>query len=145
VVLAHLQTRATRQDPQGRKSWKTRLVKGLFERGLDAETIRQLFRVIDWIMDLPREWELEFSKEIHQFQEERKMPYITSVERLAMEKGEAIGLRKGITSILKVRFGASGIALISAFEGIEDLTRLHAIQAAAENAISIEDVSKLVN
>src|SRR5260221_4694182 len=47
VVLAHLQTVATRQDPEARRLWKTRLVKGLFDRGLDAATIRQLFRLID--------------------------------------------------------------------------------------------------
>jgi len=32
-------------------------VKSLFDRGLTAEAIRQLFRVIDWLLELPRELE----------------------------------------------------------------------------------------
>ena len=33
VVLAHLKTRETRQDPEARCVWKIRLIKGLYERG----------------------------------------------------------------------------------------------------------------
>jgi len=40
VVLTHLQALARRGDPNTRKVWKTRLVKGLFDRGLDAAAIR---------------------------------------------------------------------------------------------------------
>ncbi|MCY2991119.1 MAG: transposase [Planctomycetota bacterium] len=87
VVLAHLKTLETRRCLAERYQWKTRLVKSLFERGLKAEEIRQLFRLIDWLMDLPPELERQFAEEIHRFEEERQMPYITSVERLAQEKG----------------------------------------------------------
>ena len=53
VVLAHLKTLETRRSPADRYAWKLRLVKGLYQRGMDAEDVRQLFRFIDWIMDLP--------------------------------------------------------------------------------------------
>src|SRR5262249_16129402 len=55
LVLAHLQTQATRQDPAARQEWKLRVVKGLFQRGFTSDQIRQLLRLIDWMMDLPRE------------------------------------------------------------------------------------------
>jgi hypothetical protein len=48
VVLAHLKTQETRQDAAARHVWKVRLVKGLYERGLSKEDIRQLFRLIDF-------------------------------------------------------------------------------------------------
>src|SRR5262249_8213261 len=50
VVLAHLKTPETRQDPAARRAWKVRLVRGLYERGLSANDVRQLFRFIDWMM-----------------------------------------------------------------------------------------------
>ena len=53
VVLAHLKTQETGHDDEARRAWKVRLVKGLYERGLDAEDVRRLFRLIDWLMDLP--------------------------------------------------------------------------------------------
>ena len=44
VVLAHLKTLETRQSPADRQAWKVRLVKGLYQRGMDPEDVRQLFR-----------------------------------------------------------------------------------------------------
>jgi len=76
VVLAHLKSRETRDRPEERRTWKVRLVKSLFDRGLTAEEIRQLFRVIDWLLELPHELERQFQEEIHRFEEERPMPYV---------------------------------------------------------------------
>jgi hypothetical protein len=56
VVLAHLKALETRSDPGERRAWKFRLVRGLYERGFKAEDVRQLFRLIDWLMDLPPSW-----------------------------------------------------------------------------------------
>ena len=53
VVLAHLDTLETRDDLVERKDRKFRLIKGLYERGWDVERVRQLFRLIDWMVDLP--------------------------------------------------------------------------------------------
>ena len=53
VVLAHLDTQETRQRLGERKDRKFALVKRLLERGWDAKKVRQLFRVIDWLMELP--------------------------------------------------------------------------------------------
>ena len=53
VVLAHLKARQTHGDPAGRHAWKIRLVRGLYERGFSAKDVRELFRVIDWMMELP--------------------------------------------------------------------------------------------
>ena len=63
-----------------------RLIKGLYDRGLDAEQIRQLLRLIDWMVQLPKELEQQCRAEIDRFEEERRMPYVTSFERLAREE-----------------------------------------------------------
>ena len=36
-----------------RHAWKTRLVRGLNERGFSAKDVRELFHLIDWLMELP--------------------------------------------------------------------------------------------
>src|SRR5262249_45129138 len=53
VVLAHLKARQTHGDPTSRHAWKVRLVRNLYERGFSPKDVRELFRVIDWLMELP--------------------------------------------------------------------------------------------
>lgn len=46
-VAAHLESLRTKGDPSARKSAKTRMVRELYKRGLSAERVRRLFRLID--------------------------------------------------------------------------------------------------
>ena len=70
VVLAHLDTLQTREDQQERKDRKFRLVRSLYERGWDAEQIREMFRLIDWMVDLPEPLDTQFREEITQYEKE---------------------------------------------------------------------------
>lgn len=95
VVMAHLETRATRGDAEARLHSKTRLVRRLYERGLSREEVLRLFRFIDWIMGLPEELKHQFLESHTRFEEELKMPYVTTVERIGIEKGFKEGLEVG--------------------------------------------------
>jgi hypothetical protein len=95
IVRAHLLAQQTRKDPLSRKQWKVRIFKELLRGKWPKEDIRQLFRLIDWIMYLPPELEEAFRIEIQQFEEENKMPYIPTYERKAHEEGLEMGLEKG--------------------------------------------------
>jgi hypothetical protein len=53
VILAHLMTMQTVGNPQDRCQWKLRLLRPMYQRGMSSEDVRALFRVIDWMMDLP--------------------------------------------------------------------------------------------
>jgi len=66
VVLAHLGALDTRKDPKARRRYKVQVVKGLYQRGWTPEDVRQLFRVIDWLLDLPAELEDRFQEELFQ-------------------------------------------------------------------------------
>jgi hypothetical protein len=46
-----------------------------------------LFRFIDWVMELPPTLALEYTMQVELFEEEKKMQYVTSVERIGIEKG----------------------------------------------------------
>jgi len=71
------------------------------------------------------------------------VPYITSVGRLEREEGKREGLLKGITSCLKVRFGAPGSELLPAIQAVEDVDRLEAILTAVETAADLDEIRPL--
>ncbi len=96
VVLAHLKALETQRSPAERHAWKVRLVKGLYERGMDPEDVRQLFRFIDWVMGLPEPLEELFWNEIDAYQQEKVMPFIDIAERKATEKGMTQGMAQGM-------------------------------------------------
>ena len=91
AVAAHLRAIQTKQDRQLRKQWKLELLKLLYERGLSRERIVGLFQFIDWLLSLPEGLELEFWQSLSAYEQERRMPYITSVERIGLQKGRVEG------------------------------------------------------
>ena len=50
---------------------------------------------MDGIMVLPDELEIEYKNEISKIEEEKKMPYVTTIERMAEKRGEKRGIIKG--------------------------------------------------
>jgi hypothetical protein len=139
VVLAHLKAQETHADPAARHVWKVRLVRGLYERGFSANDVRELFRIIDWMMELPPALNDVFQQDVDKIQEEKRMPYVTSIERV----WHARGLRKGIASLLKVRFGDEGLKLMPEIEKVYEEEKLEAILKALETATSPEAVRPL--
>ncbi len=111
VLLARAQMEALRtaSEPEKRYLAKWELVRGLYNLGYGEKEIRELFRLIDWMMHLRPNLEEQFRHDLHAFEEQQKMPYITSIERLAkkeglnegMEKGMEKGIEKGIKKGMK--------------------------------------------
>jgi hypothetical protein len=95
VVMAHLKTKETRNDAVARKEWKFKLTRMLYERGYERQDILNLFRFIDWILELPEDLKRSFRDELEAYERERQMPYVTSIEQMAEAKGEARGEAKG--------------------------------------------------
>jgi len=95
VVLAHLAAQDTRRNARQRRQVKLALTRRLYERGYDRERVLSLFRFIDWLLELPARQESLFWQEIEAYEEERRMPYITSVERSGLERGRQEGRVEG--------------------------------------------------
>ncbi|MBF0414501.1 MAG: DUF4351 domain-containing protein [Magnetococcales bacterium] len=110
VTLAHLQAKKTKHRAGDRYQEKRRLIRGLYQSGFNRQQVIDLFRFIDWVLYLPEELDDRLLAEIATFEENQKMPYITSVERIGMRKGEQIGEQRGeakmLTRMLQRRFGS---------------------------------------
>jgi hypothetical protein len=94
AVMAHLKTKETQRDPRSRKEWKFQLTRRLYEQGFERQDIIELFLFLDWLMELPKDLKREFKAELDQYEQERQMRYVSSIEEIAVEdKQEEIALK----------------------------------------------------
>ncbi len=160
VVLAQLKVLETRHAPATRWQWKLRPVKGLYNRGLKQEQVRQLFRVLDWMLALPPELDQSFRTDLERFEETRRMPYVTSIERLAREEGLQEGIEKGIEKgrqegvaeglqiailkLLELKFKKVPAKHIRKLHSVCEIGRLSALLQAANDAGTLDEVLSLL-
>jgi hypothetical protein len=95
VVMAHLKTLETAKDKNSRLKWKIELTKNLYRQGFKKQDIINLYRFTDWIMALPAKHETAYHKELVKFEEEQKMQYITTAERIGRKEGKKEGRKEG--------------------------------------------------
>lgn len=94
VVMAQIQAKRVKENAS-RKDTKVALIRLLYERGYSREQVLRLFNIIDWMIQLPRSLDPEFAQAVYTMQEEKRMPYVNTIERLGIEKGEKLGIEKG--------------------------------------------------
>jgi hypothetical protein len=149
VVMAHLRTKATNQNPESRLNWKLRLVRMLFEKGYEREEIIRLFRFIDWIMFLPEELANNFKTELRNDEEAGRMRYVTSIERLAKQEGREEGrvesARESIIEVLEVRFGEIPNPILAKINGINEVSLLKTIHRQAIAIPSLDAFLELMD
>jgi len=156
LVAAHRQAQNSRGNPLQRSEVKFRLVKGLYEHGFSSDTIRELFNLMDWVLVLPKEIRYDFIDRLTQFEKERKMAYINSVERThrerarearkedrkeGREEGRKEGLQQAIAAILKSRWAVEPPDQLQA---IRDTSRLQATLQQALDSKSYQDFLQLI-
>jgi hypothetical protein len=96
VTMAHLKNQETKRDSKGRRAWKFTLVKRLYELGYKRSDVLNLFKFIDWAMILPEGLKRAFWEDLKAYEEERQMPYVTSVEQIGYDRGLQIGKENGV-------------------------------------------------
>jgi len=152
MVMAHLKTKETRNNASERFSSKLSIIRGLYDGGYSKEQILQLFRLVDWMMTLPKELRSRFNYEVSSIEEEKKMPYITSIERLGIERGIEQGIERGnlqtqrqsIIEVLEIRFAEVPSELTAVLNGIEDLEFLKQLHKRAVTVASVEELQQLI-
>ncbi len=136
IVLAHMKALETRRDPETRRLWKFRLVRNLHELGFDREEVRQLFNIIDWLMELPPRLDEMVWDEIKKYEEEQKMPFITLPERIGIKRG----MLRAIEIILRARFGEEGLKLMPEIVALDDPEKYSATTEMLGTATTLEEV-----
>ncbi|PIY29801.1 MAG: hypothetical protein COZ09_02980 [Comamonadaceae bacterium CG_4_10_14_3_um_filter_60_42] len=95
VTAAHLRTRQTKHNPEQRYQATRTLVRLLYTHGWSRQRVLDLFSVLDWMMRLPDGLAQQLWRDIKQIEGETRMKYVTSVERLAIERGMQQGEARG--------------------------------------------------
>jgi hypothetical protein len=160
VAMAHLKALETRHDEEKQFEAKYYLIRRLYERGHAKEQIQELFRFIDWLMQLPPELEEKLTIEISRLKEEKKLKYISSIERKGIEqgiekgieqgieKGIEQGIEKGITQgielTLENKFGVEALKELPLIQKIKNVETLRSILKIAISAQSLEEFRQII-
>jgi len=64
------------------------LIRQLYLKQWSKEQTLKIFNLIDWLLNLSAPLTLEFEAQLHALEEEFQMPYVNSIERLAIERLE---------------------------------------------------------
>jgi hypothetical protein len=105
IVMAHLKAQETRHDPAERQIWKLWLTRRLYRLGYNRQKVIDLFRFIDWVLQLPEPQALAFWHEVREMEEEKRMQYVTSIERIGLQQGLQQGEAAMVLRLLSRRFG----------------------------------------
>jgi hypothetical protein len=141
VIMAHLSTLETVGKPNQRFQSKLTLVRGLYERGYTKSQVLELFRLIQWMMVLPKPLEISFKQEFKRIQEEGRVPYITDIEL----DGMVINARESVVTVLRTRFGVAPAEVSERLETIEDLDALRKLLEVSITIASVEEFQLRLN
>ena len=83
-TLTHLKEKEIKGDIDQARFWKFSLIRNLYEKKYTKDEILNLYRFIDWIIRLPDDIEKQLLIDISNIEEVKKMPYITTAERLGI-------------------------------------------------------------
>jgi hypothetical protein len=93
------------------------------------------------MMALSEDLQLSFDQKLANYQEERKMPLVTNIERRAIEKTR----KQDIIKLVQVRFGDIPENLVTSINQIDDTSFLEQLLVSAINISSLEEFAQLVN
>ncbi|MBS0287116.1 MAG: hypothetical protein JSR17_07460 [Proteobacteria bacterium] len=143
VIQAHLVALKTRGNASLRLENKLSLVKKLYPLGYTKEDIRTLYAFIDYALTLPIAIEKEFIEKMIRYEEEVGMQYITSAERIGIEKGREDGIRLGredggrnlLKVMLQQKFGHLHTEILELLEkaNLEQLEKMSQVFIAANS------------
>ena len=74
---------------------KRELVRLLYAQGWERQRVIDLFAIIDWMLQLPQPMEQQVWQDLETIEGKADMKYVTSVERLASERGRETWMAKG--------------------------------------------------
>jgi predicted transposase YdaD len=118
--------------------------------------VLKLFRFMDYVLTLTEELSVRFDADLAQLEENLHMPYVTSIERHALQRGREEGREEGrqegrqegmvqgaadlLLQALEVRFGDVPTALLEKIRQCQDVAVLRTLLKQALTAGSLEEL-----
>jgi hypothetical protein len=93
------------------------------------------------MMALSEDLQLSFEEKLAHYQEERKMPLLTNIERRTIEKTR----KQDIIKLVQVRFGDIPENLIASINQIDKTSFLEQLLISTISISSLEEFAQLVN
>jgi hypothetical protein len=117
------------------------MVKELYGLGLRRQDIEELLRLLDWFLTLPEELEARFKEDLRVWEEARRMPYVTSWERMGIRQGR---LEQGIRALFLVGTPRFGEPAPEIRQRLESETDLQQIETWLQNLTRAESWADLI-
>jgi hypothetical protein len=127
-------------DVHRRYRFKLTLARQLYQRGYNREGVLRLFRFMDYELTLPEELSVRFDTDLTQLEEDLHMPYVTSIERRALQRGRQEGMADLLLQALEVRFGEVPAELLEKIRQCPDVDALRTLHTRALTAGSLEEL-----
>ena len=149
IVMAHLKTKVTTKDLTQREQWKWNLVRPLYQKGLTKFDIINLVKFIDKMMTLPPPLQTAFNQKLEQHEKELNMPFLSTIEELAEERGQVKGAKEtcqqNIFDLLENRFGTVPEKLLETLKEINDLMALKQLLVQTISVNSLNEFQTLID
>ncbi len=142
--MAHLKTQSTTKNLEEREEEKWKLIKNLYERDYAELEVVNLFRFMDKMMTLNTELEEKLYAKVRQYEAERKTPFLSRMEEIAIEKTAKSTNKKSIINLLHKRFGELSKSLVEKINKIDDISVLEKLILDTISVTSAEEFEGLI-
>jgi hypothetical protein len=169
VIEAHRLAQGSARNPKARRSGKLGLVRALLESGMGDAEIREVMRLVHWLLALPDEEELEFRKDVRHMEASMETKRRSTYERIVLEEGLVQGRLEGrsegrlegldqgrhegrliagrelLLEQIHERFGGCGDALRQRVEAIQDESRIRQLARAILTVPTLQEFEARVS
>ena len=148
ITAAHLLTQISKHDVQSRYDGKWKLTRMLYEKNYTREQILNLYRFIDWLMVLPESLSKKFINQHKEYEEGKKMPFITTAEKIGREEGREEGMlvdaREMVLEALDIKFSNVSEDIHKQINALNNRILLKRLHQAAIRSKDIEGFKKTI-
>ncbi len=150
VIQAHRLAQSTGGRPVERREGKFGLVRNLLTSGMPDREIRQVLRLIHWLLALPAAEEISFRQDLGRLGKEIRMPNMSNYDRVVWEEGQIEGLAKGrveglqdtLVELVEYRFGPAALLLRERIEAVRNEAELRRLARSILSVSSLAEFSQ---